>query len=463
LPGIIVNLREIGLLQTDEADNFWMHNIVRNSLKPVEPRTIKQAHLRAMNYYCSLKVNLLPQSIDDCANLLEWHHHAVGASDSASAYKALYSTSLESQLLKWNAYDLLAQLCEQTLAIAGTENNKLSNVERVHIHRTLGTVYFYVGDISNSIAYLRSAVDLLQSDEAQELRIALMIELSESYNSNHDFGPAMEICNKAIRLLSVWPNENLQAKVIHLKGIINRDRGEAGEAISDLESAIKLYDDLNDLTHLGNATIDLGNVYFFQNQFTKAVANYERALNFFESVGDIRGIIIARFNIADFMLQNEQYQPAVNKIQPAVDIARQKKFTTLELRAGLILIEAQIALLNLDEAERELARLSPLIIKWASPCISGQELVLLAYKHAKLSQPEQAMTCFNHAFELLENPDCQYEYAHGTLLFAGFLKEQGELEKARDILSRASNVFAQMNSQLGLQAVQKMLAGSLDK
>ena len=78
-PPLIMHLREKGLLQTNEAGKFWLHNIVRNSLHPVEPDMTKNAHLRAMDYYRSLEITSPLQSIDDYAAVLEWHHHAIEA------------------------------------------------------------------------------------------------------------------------------------------------------------------------------------------------------------------------------------------------------------------------------------------------------------------------------------------------------------------------------------------------
>jgi tetratricopeptide (TPR) repeat protein len=214
-PNVIMRLREKGLLQANEAGKFWLHNIVRNSLKPEMPDLTRQAHFRAADFYRNQELSLSPKSVDDYANVLEWHHHAVEATDVVSAYTALYSTGIKDHLLKWNEYDLLVRLCEQTLsAVYQVEANlsqiegNLSNMERINIYHTLGITYFLLGDFLKSITHLKSALNLLQPEE-KELRIQVLIDLSESYNGVGDFRSAMDLCQEAIILLAGTSNEIL--------------------------------------------------------------------------------------------------------------------------------------------------------------------------------------------------------------------------------------------------------------
>ncbi|RPI89955.1 MAG: TIR domain-containing protein [Chloroflexi bacterium] len=465
---VIVRLREKGLLQANEAGKFWLHNIVRNSLRPAEPGVLRPAHLRAMNFYRRQELPLSRCSIDDYASVLEWHHHAVEANDVISAYSALYSTGLKDQLMKWNEYDLLVRLCEQTLSAVYRIDADLQEVtanlssnERINIYHVLGAASFLLGDFATSIEHLKAALHLLQFQEDRELKIKLLIDLAESCSGAGDFRSAMELCDQLATLLIDVKNGVLQAKFLHLRGIVHRDRGELEAAKRDLEGALNLYRNLDDPTHLGSATIDLGNVYYYEHRFADATANYQRALAAFESQGDTRGEFLARFNIADIFLQNEQFQMALEQIRPAVDIAHKRKLTNLELKASLILAEAQIAVSCLSEAEQSLTRIKTLVKKHGSARDLGQECLLLGFMHSKRNQPEQAMNCFRRAFELLENRDCQYECARGYLLFAAFLKEQGKLQRAQEALTKAWNLFTRTNSQLSLQTTERMLADIL--
>ena len=262
----------------------------------------------------------------------------------------------------------------------------------------------------------------------------------------------MEICSNAISLLSDSGHENLRARLLHLRGIINRDQGDLAQAASDLEDALKLYGNLKDQVRAANATVDLGIVYYSQNQFEEAIAAYRRVILLCEATQDARGGMIAHYNIGDINFQAGQFEPAVQELKIALNISRKKKFAWMEVLAGLDLVEAYIALLELDSAEKELSTLPPLLQKRLSPCLSGQELALIACLHWKRGQMEQASNYFKSAFRLLENEDCQEERARTYLAFAGFMKEQGHFDQAKEALQSGRNIFTELNNQLGINA-----------
>jgi tetratricopeptide (TPR) repeat protein len=463
-PGVIARLREKGLLQTNDTGKFWLHNIVRNSLKLAESDLLREAHRRAMNYYRHQELPASAQSIDDFASALEWHHHAVEGNDVMSAYSALFSTGLKEQLMKWNEYALLVKLCERTLtavyqvkADPSHVDVNLSNIEQIHLYHALGIACFLMGDFTKSIAHLNSALNLFQSQDDEELGIQLMIDLAESYNGAREYRSAMDLCQQLAILLAKSSNEVLQAKFLHLRGIIYRDREDLENATADLEKALGLYGDLQDEVHIANCMVDLGVVYYQQNQTAKAVENFKRALASFEARGDLYAVAITRFNIGDILLQEEQYGLAIEQMKAALQTARKIKLTSLELTTGLHAVEIQIALSRLDEAEEELSTLKPLLAKRSSSCLRGQELALTAGIHWKRKQIQQAAECFHRAFEFFEGAECQEQRGRAYITFAGFMKEQGDLERAREALLRGKNIFAGLNHQLGLQMVERAL------
>jgi len=457
--GVVVRLREIGLLQINNAGEYWLHNIVRNSIRLTDPEKLKENHLRAMNFFRSQTVPSLPQSVEEYANVFEWYHHAIQAHDLKNAYTALYSSGLEAQLTSWNEFDLLTKLCEQILEAASRQTNILSHVEQARIHRTLGTLYFYSGDFTQSITYLKTAVDLLQVGENQELRIALLIELSESYNGNRDFSIAMNVCNQAVNELSALSNEGLKARVIHLRGIINRDRGNLEQALSDIKEALDLYTRLMDHTHIANATVDLGVIHYQNNQFDEAVLIYQKVITLCDSIKDLRGVMIAHYNIGDIYLQGGKISPAFIEFQKALEIARQKKFGWMEVLAGLAFVETRLDLLELDAAQDELKILDPLIRKHESPCSLGNEFALYARLYWKHGQIESARDYFRRALGKLEFADCQELKARTYLAYSGFLKEQGYDVQAKDALMKGKGIFAEINNELGLKAAEAAMTG----
>jgi tetratricopeptide (TPR) repeat protein len=460
---VIMRLREQGLLQTDETGRFWLHNIVRSSLKPAESDLLRQAHVQAMNFYRQQEIPLAPQRIDDYAGVLEWHHHAVEANDAVSAYAALFSTGLKEQLVLWNEYEILTRLCEKIIsAMYQIEANlvqvqaNLTNTERINVYHTMGVACFLLGDFAKSIAQLKTALNLLQTQDDDELRIKVLIDLSESYNKSRDFKTAMDLCQQIEVLLANIKNDVLQAKFLHLRGIINRDQGFANEAIRDFEEALKIYQELNDQVHIANITGDLGIGYYFKNRFEEAVSYYRQAIVSSEANNNLRGAMIGYFNIGDIYLLGANFHAASRELKTAFEIARKKKITWMELDAGLYLSEALIGLEDFDQAEDILYGLKPSLTKQASRCSSGLELSLHARLCWKRNQMEQAKIYYQRAFEIMDNAaNCQYECARAYIPYAEFIVKVGNKELAEVALQKGRRIFEEQNNQLGLEMIDK--------
>jgi len=227
--------------------------------------------------------------------------------------------------------------------------------------------------------------------------------------------------------------------------------------MNDLEESLKLFEIINDQTGIAYVTGELGIVYYYQNQFAQAIANYRRTINSCESRRDMHGAMIGHFNVGDILLQDEQFELAAKELQRAWELAGKRKLLNVESMAGLYLAEALIALSRFDQAEAVLNALQPLIARQSSHCFSGQEVALRATLHWKQTRSSEVEKEFARAFLLLENDGCQYEYAHACLAYADCLKEMGEFGKAKIVLSEAKKTFNDLDNALGLQAIEKAL------
>jgi tetratricopeptide (TPR) repeat protein len=243
------------------------------------------------------------------------------------------------------------------------------------------------------------------------------------------------------------------AEALQMRGILHRSRGNYPQAIDDLEKARRIYESRKHLTGMAYVTGELGIVYYYLNRFADAIENYRRATESCEATKDFRGAMIGHLNIGDVLLQQRQYEEASRELTVALGLARKKKLIKNELTAGLYLIEAQIALARFEEAKDGLEALQPLLSNTSSTCAQGNALRLQANLYWQTGNYAESTETFQHALESLENPDCQYEMAHAQLDLAPILHDQGRLKDAQHALSRAEQIFAAIDNQLGQQAL----------
>jgi tetratricopeptide (TPR) repeat protein len=453
----VKRLREEGLLQTNDTEKFWLHNIVRNSLKPEDSDLAKPAHVRALDFYRDQKIDENPASIDDFADVFEWHYHAVQADDVDSAFAALVSTGLDKQLSKWNEYQLLIELCDVILSAMKYSPKGLPRAARIKLYQDLGVSRFYLGEFDQCMENMRAALELVKDTDKPELKLELLIYLAYARTRSGHLSQAMEICRQVFEAMPPSADESLTAKALHLRGNIQQWMGNLEDARNDLEAALQLYEKSNNQLGIGNTTGDLGVVYYFQGEYERAVENYRRAMASCEAQKNMHGVMIGHFNIGDYMLQSGQFETAIREFQMALDLARRKKFRDVELDAGFYLLDAQLSLSLCDEAEAELNRLRPAVQKDSSTRTRGLESVVRARLVWKRGRPGEALDPFRRGLELIDQSQVKDDHsARAHLAFAEYLIETGQDDDAKRALQKAGNLFAEQNNKLGLRTVEKL-------
>lgn len=457
-PGVIKRLRDEGLLQTNDTGKFWLHNIVRTSLLSTKPGSLQQAHKQAMNYYRSQTIPMAPRSIDDFANVLEWHYHAVRAGEAASSYAAFVFKGMDEQLKKWNEYALLVELCESILSISKPESSDLDVRQTVKLLQVVGVSYFYLGETHKSIEKIRTALGLLSQHEISSDKVELLIYLAYSFYKNGEIEQAMTTCQEAMAFIPAIGENILMAKALHIRGLLHQRQGDAETALVDIEAALQIYKREQDLLGVANTTGDLGIIHYYRKNFDQAMFYYQSAIQACEVQNNSMGIMIGHYNIGDYLLQIGQYQQAMEEFQVVLRLSRKKKIEEIELDAGLGFVEASIGLTRFEEADRELSRLKPLTEKRSQPCTSGLELVLTAMIHWGNQNMEEAAVCFKNGLSLLENAKCKDDQSgRAYLTYARFAKETNALGESRKALEKAQMVFEELDNPLGLQAIERAM------
>jgi serine/threonine protein kinase/tetratricopeptide (TPR) repeat protein len=456
-PGVLKRLRDEGLLEANEAGKFWLPTIVQSTVRTEKPELLRQAHLRAMQYYRELGLPISRRSIDDYANVLEWHYHAVHAGEPASAYAALFSTGLANHLKQWNEFHLLAQLNEEIFSKLATEQTILPKKEQINLLRTLGMAYLYLREYPKSIEYIELGLNSLTEGEDPIQTARLQLNYAEALSEQNKLPLAMEMCQKAVKVYEEHPNDDWYANAMQLRGIIHRRQGKLEEAIQDLEMARTLFEKFHEKIGVAYVTGELAIVYFYQNQFENALENHQRTVQLCEERQDWRGAMFGHNNIGDIFLQQEQYGPAQEEFKKAFEIAHKKRLHQMEVLTGLCLAEAHIALGQFKDAEAALDILKPVIKQQANICMAGQELYIWASLYGKQGQINEAREYFKEAFELLRSEECQYEQARANLAYADFLKTRMDLDNAQKALQAAKAGFTSLNMELGLRAVEKAM------
>jgi serine/threonine protein kinase/tetratricopeptide (TPR) repeat protein len=457
-PATIKRLREEGLLDASDAGKFWLPTIVRESLGTEQTEKGRRAHLRAAQFYREQKRHPDPRQIDDVADTLEWHFHAIQAGEAAEAYKALFPTGLIEQLKQWNEFALSVELCDAIREAALEMSGSLSNNNWIHLNQILGELHYYLGNYEKSLSFIQAALQTLSPADPVVTKAKLLVYYTATQIQRGDLESAWTANQEATDLMTDTRDDLVNAKILQTRGLIYRAQGKFHEAIHNLEEARKLFESRNDLRAIAYVTGELGIAYYYLNEFRLAIENYRRATLVCERIKDQRGVMIGHLNVGDVLLQQGRYQEAIGELTGACEIAQRKKVLCEdEFKAGLYLAEAHIATGNHEEAQKILDALQPAILRQNSPLFSGHLDRLQASLFWQQGNSNEALECFQRALERLEGKDCLYEKSRAYLEYAVFKSAQGLHQEALIALERAKDGFAAINNLLGLQAIEQAL------
>jgi serine/threonine protein kinase/tetratricopeptide (TPR) repeat protein len=456
-PAMIERLKEAGLLEKNQAGNFWLPSLIRSSLRLDDPAQNRPAHLRAMEFYRKQKRALAPREIEEYAGVLEWHYHAIQAGDPASAYEAVFSTGMLHSLEQWNEYHLLSGLCESIHSLAGNSAGSLTALQHSSLDHILGNAYFNQRKVSESVAAYRRALATLSDRDDAYIRARTLIHLGEALNVQMEQAAALDCLQQARALLAETPDELLSAQALQLEGSVNVAQGNLEQAIACLEAAKSKYEALVEPRSVAYVTGDLGIAYYYSNQFDKAAENYRLATQTCQQVRDVLGELVGHLNLGDLFLQQEKYEQACQELELALSLARKKKLARDELSAGIYLAQAQVARGMYAEAQAGLDQLTVLLADGQTSVFSGQAFCLRASLEWRQGRMLEARNYFKSAFELLKGEACAYERARAQLEYAAYLRQLGQAAPARMALLEARKDFETINSQLGLRSVEKAL------
>ena len=458
-PAMIKRLREAGLLEKNQAANFWLPSLVRLSLRSQDVDLDRLSHQRAMEYYSKQRRIQLPKEIGDYAFAIEYHFHAIQVGDAPNAYAAVFSTGMGDSLSQWNEYTLLGQLCEKIVILLPSEQKILSNSEWINLNHTLAKTTYYLNKYKKSLTYSTIALNAMSSDGDPLLRVTLLIRMCEANINLGVMKFVDENCEELFDLLNNNPDDFLFGRTLFLRGIAHHVQGRIDQAIQDFEHAREIFQRLKKDRQLAYIAGELGRVYCDNNQFEIALENYRTALVLSDEIKDIRGVMLSHFNIGDVYLQQENYELARQEFSSALNLASKKKFYSDVIASGLFLAEAQLGCGQMDQARINLESLQSLIANDESQVFPGQAQRIRAGLDWRMERFEAAKEGFHLAFALLKGDDCRYEKARADLEYAFYLQKIGQEEQAIMSALEAKNGFEKLKYQLGAQSAERAILG----
>lgn len=198
-------------------------------------------------------------------------------------------------------------LIEAILAKSSLEQEQLFN-----LYLMLATINFKTGDIENAYENFNRAYNKAKTDEQK-----IEIEINQ-INLELNQGNYLIVMKKCENLLSEYNiSKSLKAALLNNLGIANFKQENYDKALINFEQALEIYKELNNVTKISQQYINIGNVYGITGNYNKANENWDYSFEINKNIGDITKNALILNNKGIFAFENFDFDTAVKHYKEA--------------------------------------------------------------------------------------------------------------------------------------------------
>lgn len=180
-----------------------------------------------------------------------------------------------------------------------------------------------------------SAIDSLRNNLSKAentTRIDILFQLSMKYQH---FKPdsAMYFAEMAFKEAKKLDYLKGQGDALISIGRLKRDKGDYSQALDDIFSSLKIYEDIKDSIQIGNALNDISIVYAYSQDNNQSLVYFKKALNIFQQIGDEKGESQALNNIGLIYLELKDFEKAEEYMLRSLAI-KKKRNDLMDISSG---------------------------------------------------------------------------------------------------------------------------------
>lgn len=341
-----LNIRENGAEYGDEAriqTDIGQAYLQQDNYDAARAQLIELKNGRALLYMGEL---YLQTAEDDSA--LEKFNQALQALDEtdhenlAGAYNGLASVyarlgqsqrAIEAFKKALLNYRLAGDSEKEALTLTSIGNfyaDQGNNSQAVNAYQEALECYRQLDDSQEQLAILQRIIDLNDPHDA-----AMQLELGKAYTDAGEYDDALTALANAMNFQN---DPAVKAEILLQTGIVLRIQGEYDAALDNMREALRIETD-SAILH-GGILSNIGETYFRQGLYDKALLQYELALEQHRTAGDLEGEGLTLMKIGEAYLAKDEHITAIQYYDDALEILKLTDEHIYQIMAYLDGVEA---------------------------------------------------------------------------------------------------------------------------
>lgn len=339
--------------------------------------------------------------------------------------------------------DEFVEVLETSMEYANELNNK---PEIAHLNYWLGQRSVLTGNLKQAIEYFSSCIDLAEQWNEKALLAQAYTAIGRIYFFDAEYLLANHCLEKGFTILEELGENN---DVAYAAGFLCGSYAYSGDfkkALAYGERAIKIAEKSGDLSRKANSLTWLGLCYFFQGTWEKCIEAYSQAIEIARPIGDHVAIINSLPWLGSSLFMSGNKEEGLLKMQEGIEMMERGKIYLLypALYPNLGYCYAKATMMKKAKAAANKG------LEWSTKGMKGFEC--LAYYTLSIAESQNNDSNTQLVDETIEKglDSCrvrgQLPYlARGYFEYAQILFNRKDQQKAKNFLSKAIELFSEMN------------------
>lgn len=191
-----------------------------------------------------------------------------------------------------------------------------------------GRLNFNAGKIKESGHDFLKASELFKKSGNTQMYATALKDYADFLRSSGNFNQAQKVIEQACTISIKIKNQRLQSECEISEGLISLSRNDFAKATGHYLNAMKISEEVNDNTGLGNAYLQLGNINTLQGNIEKSNEYFQKGLQLNKKIGNKLGESDAACNIGSNYLKIGSLQKAEEYISYSLKLSEGLKYNS---------------------------------------------------------------------------------------------------------------------------------------
>ncbi|MBN1619949.1 tetratricopeptide repeat protein [candidate division WOR-3 bacterium] len=315
-------------VKNSDTGYLFRHAMIREALYGMQMKK----ELKILHYLAAKAIKKI-HGLRQKNYLVEIAYHFGKAEDEENSYK-FYKLAAKSSLRNFRnteavrCFENLLDLLDKRISLA-SDKTELKK-EKITFMLKKAQIQYSSGNWRESVATRQEALKLSGAIRDLELKIGILLKLSDSFLKAGDLVKAYDYLKKAKRLWKKSESAEMSAKIENHLGAYLCERGKYDESLEHYRISLKIYSRLKKAKEATKVSGNMGLVYYYQGRYDRAEKFIKKHIKEAEKNNDIYQQLRGMGNLGLVYDDTGDYRRAASIYSQVIKISKKTGFKHTE-------------------------------------------------------------------------------------------------------------------------------------